>query len=98
MTKDQKMKNNVRIQTAESCGVIRAAHFLHGKRPLVFEDAVAFELLGPDGRERSIAEKEMGLGGGAAASVMALSAAGSRVISPCQFGFQVVLARVVRIQ
>ncbi len=65
MTKDQKMKNNVRIQTAESCGVIRAAHFLHGKRPLVFEDAVAFELLGPDGRERSIAEKEMGLGGGA---------------------------------
>lgn len=59
------IETNVRFQTAEGCGVIRASHFLHGERPLVFEDPVAFELLGPDGRERSIRERTMGLSGGA---------------------------------
>lgn len=65
MANDQTIEINARIQTAESCAVIRAAHFLHGIRPLVFEDPIAFELLGPAARERSINEKQMGLGGGA---------------------------------
>ncbi len=43
-------------RTAESCALIRAAHFLYGKHPLVFEDSVALDLIGPEARERCLQE------------------------------------------
>jgi len=59
------MGSGARSQTAEICAAIRAMHFLHGERPLVFEDPVAIELVGPGWREACLRGDEFGLNSGA---------------------------------
>lgn len=55
-----------RLRTAESCAMIRAHHFLHAERPLVFEDSAAIELVGPEQRERCLHDTGLSGSGGAA--------------------------------
>ncbi len=59
MQEDQLLKLSAPSRTAESCAMIRAAHYLHGERPLIFEDPVAIELVGDQGREICLRSGEM---------------------------------------
>ncbi len=52
-------------QTAEATAAIRAVHFLHGNRPLVFEDPFAIELLSPEWRDLCLHRKELFMTGAA---------------------------------
>ncbi|MFC1847944.1 hypothetical protein ACFLXV_01365 [Chloroflexota bacterium] len=45
------MEKGSRSKTAESTAAIRATHYIHGGRPLVFEDLFATEFVGPEWRE-----------------------------------------------
>ena len=60
------MQKGIRSQTAEATAAIRAAHFLHGDRPLVFEDPFAIEFLSPEWREVCLRGNELGQSSGAA--------------------------------
>ena len=59
-------EKGTRSQTAEATAAIRAAHFLHGDRPLVFEDPFAIEFISPEWREVCLRGNELGQSGGAA--------------------------------
>jgi methyltransferase (TIGR00027 family) len=52
-------------QTAEATAAIRAVHFLHGNRPLVFEDPFAIELLSPEWRDLCLHRMELFMTGAA---------------------------------
>ena len=60
------MEKDTRSKTAEATAAIRATHYVHGDRPLVFEDPFAIEFIGPDWREACLRGNELGQGGGAA--------------------------------
>jgi methyltransferase (TIGR00027 family) len=42
------MEYKVPNTTAELCAAIRASHYIHGDRPLIFEDSAAIELINSD--------------------------------------------------
>jgi methyltransferase (TIGR00027 family) len=53
------MEKGTRNRTAESTAAIRATHYIHGDRPLVFEDPFAIELIGPEWREVCLRGNEL---------------------------------------
>lgn len=53
------MEKDTRSRSAESTAAIRAAHFLHGDRPLIFEDPFAIELIGSEWREVCLCGNEL---------------------------------------
>lgn len=53
-------------KTAEATAAIRASHYVHGDRPLIFEDPLAIEFIGPVWREVCLKGNELGQSRGAA--------------------------------
>ena len=60
------MEKDTRSKTAESTAAIRATHYIHGDRPLVFEDPFAIEFVGPEWREVCLRGNELGQSSGGA--------------------------------
>lgn len=60
------MEKGIHSKTAEITAAIRAAHFLHGDRPLVFEDPFAIELVSPEWRDVCLRGNEFSFSGSAA--------------------------------
>jgi methyltransferase (TIGR00027 family) len=60
------MEKGSRSRTAEATAAIRATHYTHGDRPLVFEDPFAIEFIGPEWREVCLQGNGLCQSGGAA--------------------------------
>ncbi|UCG83094.1 MAG: class I SAM-dependent methyltransferase, partial [Dehalococcoidia bacterium] len=60
------MEKDTRSKTAEATAAIRATHYVHGDRPLVFEDPFAIEFVSQEWREICLRGNELSQSGGAA--------------------------------
>ena len=60
------MEKGSRTRTAESTAAVRATHYIHGERPLVFEDPFAIEFVSPEWREVCLRGNELGQSRGGA--------------------------------
>lgn len=65
-----KMGNNKYSSTAEFTAMIRAWHFLHDEKPLIFEDPVAIDLLCPELHEQCINSENSAPGGSGSTAVV----------------------------